>query len=233
MMDVLERLKALVVPGDDEYREFNKRIVATGREVLGVRTPALRKLAKEIAAGPEVQDYLWEGVGADPLYEEVMLYGLVLAARARKMPLEEVFTRLERLIPCFDSWAHVDVILSDFKIFRRHQDEVFRRFAHLKNHPGEFEKRTFVILLMDYGLDADRIDATLEEFAGVPQGQYYVDMAIAWALSVALVKHYDRTELLLRRPVFSRFVHNKAIQKARESFRITPGQKEYLKSLKI
>ena len=233
MMDVLERLKALVVPGDDEYREFNKRIVATGREMLGVRTPALRKLAKEIAAGPEVQDYLWEGPGADPTYEEVMLYGLVLAARARKMPLEEVFTRLERLIPYFDSWAHVDVILSDFKIFRRHQDEVFRRFAPLKNHPGEFEKRTFAILLMDYGLDAEHLEGTLEELAGVPQGQYYVDMAIAWALSVALVKHYERTELLLRRPVFSRFVHNKAIQKARESLRITPEQKEYLKSLKI
>ena len=233
MVDVRERLKALVLPGDDEYREFNKRIVATNYEMLGVRTPALRKLAKEIAAGPDTEEYLWEGVGADPVYEQVMLYGMVLAARARKMPMEEVFSRLERLIPYFDSWAHVDVIISDFKIFRKHREEVFRRFAPLRIHPGEFEKRTFVILLMDYGLDADRIDATLEEFAGVPQGQYYVDMAIAWALSVALVKHYEHTELLLRRPVFSHFVHNKAIQKARESFRITPEQKEHLKSLKI
>ncbi len=233
MIDIRERLKALVVPNDEEYREFNKRIVATNYKLLGVRTPALRKLAKEIAAWPQVQEYLWEGVGADPLYEEVMLYGLVLAARARRMPLDEVFTRLERLIPYFDSWAHVDVIISDFKIFKKHQVGVFNRFAPLKNHPGEFEKRTFVIVLMDYFLDAAHIDATLEELAGVPQGQYYVDMAIAWALSVALVKHYDRTEPLLRRPVFSKFVHNKAIQKARESFRITPEQKEYLKSLKI
>lgn len=233
MMDALSRLRALVVPGDDEYREFNKRIVATGREVLGVRTPALRRLAREIANGPEAQEYLWEGVGADPVYEEVMLYGLVLAARARKMPLEEVFVRLERLITYFDSWAHVDVIISDFKIFRKHREEVFARFTPLKNHPGEFEKRTFVILLMDYFMDADWVDRTLEELVGVPQGQYYVDMAIAWAVSVALVKHYERTELLLRRPVFSRFVHNKAIQKARESFRITPEQKEYLKSLKV
>jgi 3-methyladenine DNA glycosylase AlkD len=162
-----------------------------------------------------------------------MLYGLVLAAHAKKMPLEEVFVRLERLIPLFDRWAHVDVIISDFKIFRKHQDEVFRRFEPLKNDPGEFTRRTFVILMMDFFIDAEHIDSTLEHLAEVPQGQYYVDMAIAWAISVALVKHYDRTEPLLRRPVFSRWVHNKAIQKARESFRITPEQKEYLNELKI
>jgi 3-methyladenine DNA glycosylase AlkD len=233
MTDVLDRLKALVVPGDDEYREFNKRIVVTNYEVLGVRTPALREFAKQIARSPEAEEYLWQGLDGTVVHEEVLLYGLVLAACSRKMPLEEVFMRLERLIPFFDCWAHVDVIVSGFKLFARHQDEVFRRFAPLKNHPGEFHKRTFVILLMDYFLDAEHIDTTLEELAGVPQGQYYVDMAIAWALSVALVKDYERTELLLRRPVFSRFVHNKAIQKARESFRIAPEQKECLKGLKV
>jgi 3-methyladenine DNA glycosylase AlkD len=231
-MEVLSRLQALVEPGDGEYREFNRRIAATNYEMLGVRMPALRKLAKQIAAGPDVEEYLWEGPGPTPLYEEVMLYGLVLAARSRKMPLEEVFERLDRLVPYFDSWAHVDVIISDFKIFRRHQEEVFRRFAPLKTHSGEFHKRVFAILMMDYFLDAEHIDVTLEHLAGVPQGQYYVDMAIAWALAEALVKHYERTEPLLRGPVFSRFVHNKAIQKARESFRITPEQKEYLKTLK-
>ena len=231
-MSVLEKLQALADPGE-EFRKFNERILATNYEILGVRTPALRRLAKEIAAGPDAGEYLWEGLRPDPTYEEVMLYGLVLAARAKKMPLEELFTRLERLIPCFDSWAHVDVIISDLKLFARHRDEVFRRFAPLKTHPGEFEKRTFVIMLMDHFLDAECIESTLEEFTGVPQGQYYVDMAIVWALSVALVKHYDRTEPLLRTPVFTRFVHNKAIQKARESRRLTPEQKEYLNTLKI
>jgi 3-methyladenine DNA glycosylase AlkD len=231
-MEVLSRLQALVGPDDGEYREFNRRIVATNYEMLGVRMPALRGLAKQIAADPSVDEYLWNGPGPDPVYEEVMLYGLVLAARAKRLPPEEVFTRLERLIPLFDSWAHVDVIISDFKIFRRHQDEVFQRFLPLKNHPGEFTKRTFAILLMDFFIDAGHIDDTLVHLAEIPQGQYYVDMAIAWAISVALVKQWDRTEPLLRGPVFSRWVHNKAIQKARESYRITPEQKEYLNTLK-
>jgi 3-methyladenine DNA glycosylase AlkD len=230
MTNVLERLRALA-DTDGEYREFNRRIVATKYNVLGVRMPALRKFARELAAGPDAEEYLWNGVDPDPVYEEVMLYGLVLAARAKKMPLDEVFARLERLLPLFDSWAHVDVIISDMKLFARHQDEVFLRFLPLKTHPGEFHKRTFAVLLMDFFLDSAHIDSTLEHLAEIPQGQYYVDMAIAWALSVALVKHYHRTEPLFHAPVFSRFVHNKAIQKARESFRIIPEQKEHLKNL--
>jgi 3-methyladenine DNA glycosylase AlkD len=239
-MDIVERLRALVEPDDEEYREFNGRIVATKYPVLGVRTPALRKFAREIASGPSAQEYLWEGPGgglhgpgSEGLYhEQVLLYGLVLGARSRRMPLEEVFVRLERLIPFFDSWAHVDVIVSDFKIFRKHQDAVFRRFGYLKTDPGEFTKRTFVILVMDYLLDAEHIDSSLVHLAEVPQGQYYVDMAIAWAVAEGLVKQWEHTEPLLRRPVFSRWVHNKAIQKARESYRITPEQKEYLNTLK-
>ncbi|MDR1671040.1 MAG: DNA alkylation repair protein [Alistipes sp.] len=233
MADVLSRLRALVEPGDDEYREFNKRIVVTNYDLLGVRMPALRRLAKQIAAQHDVDEYLSVTPGVEAVYEEVMLYGLVLAARSKRMPLVEIFDKLERLIPLFDSWAHVDVIISDFKIFRKHQDEVFRRFAPLKTHSGEFSKRVFAILMKDFFLDSAHIDTTLTHLAEVPQGQYYTDMAIAWTLAEALVKQYERTEPLLRRPVFSRFVHNKAIQKARESFRLTPTQKEYLNTLKI
>lgn len=231
-MNIRERLQALADPGE-EFREFSRRILATDYPILGVRMPMLRQFAREIAAGPDVEEYLWEGPGAEPVYEEVILYGLVLAARSRKMALEEVLMRFERLVPLFDCWAHVDVIVSDMKVFARHRDEVLRRFEPLKKHPGEFEKRTFAVLLMDFFLDDEYVDRALKELREVPQGQYYVDMAIAWALSVALVKHYDRTEPLLREPIFSRFVHNKAIQKARESRRITPEQKAYLNTFKI
>ncbi len=229
---VLTHLRGLA---DEGYREFNGRIAATGYEIMGVRIPDLRKYAKQLAAGPDddLVRYLDGGVGDKPFFEEAMLYGLVLAAAAnrRKMPLEEVFRRFEALVPHFDSWAHVDVVVSDFKIFAKHREEVFRRFLPLKTHPGEFTKRTFVIVLMDFFMDGEHIERTLKEFAEVEQGQYYVDMAIAWALSVALVKHWDRALPLLQNPVFSRFVHNKAIQKARESYRITPEQKEHLNTL--
>ncbi len=233
-MEIFERLNQIADTG--EYREFNKRIVATGYEVLGVRMPDLRKFARQLAREDGVHEYLEAGVvasGRELVYEDVMLYGLVLAARSKKMALEDVLEKLDALIEKFDSWAHVDVIISEFKIFAKYREEVFRHFLQLKTHAGEFHKRTFVIVLMDYFMTPEHIERTLEELAGVPQGQYYVDMAIAWALSVALVKNYEMTLPLLQTPVFTKFVHNKAIQKARESYRISPEQKEFLTSLSI
>ncbi len=215
-----------------QYQEFNKKIVNTDYEVLGVRMPAMRALARQIAAEPWVDDYL--AAGADTAtYEHVLLYGLVLAQRSKKLPIERTLELLDALIPHFDNWAHVDVILSSFKQFAKHREVVHAHFLPLSRDQGEFTKRTWVILLMDFFLDAAHIDRTLEELIRVPQGQYYVDMAIAWAVSVALVKDYERTLPLLERPVFTKWVHNKAIQKARESFRITADQKEELNALKL
>lgn len=222
------RFRELADTGD--YRTFNKKIVATNYEVLGVRTPDKRALAREIAKSPDVERYL--ETAEFTTYEHVTLYGAVLGY-LRKMPIERILGYLDGLIPRFDCWAHVDVTVGSLKIFERHRDMVLDYYLPLKTDPGEFTKRTFVIILMCYLMDDDHIDATLRHFTEVPQGQYYVDMALAWALSVALVKYYDKTLPLLERPVFTRWVHNKAIQKARESFRISPEQKEYLNGLKI
>ena len=222
-----EKLHALA---DSDYKAFNRKIVPTDYEMLGVRMPALKKLAKEVAASPHVGEYL-DGAAFDT-YEHVLLYGLVLANR-KKIALDDLFRYLDPLIGRFDNWAHVDTLISAFKAFEKHPDEVLAHFLPLKTHEGEFTKRVFVILLMDFYLDDAHLESTLRHLTDVPQGQYYVDMAIAWALSVALVKFYDRTVPLLEQPTFTKFVHNKAIQKARESFRIAPETKEYLNDLKI
>ncbi len=236
MLNTIALLRAVADPGT-EYRTFNQRIVATQYPVLGVRMPELRALAKQVAASPDLGRYLEQGPHSDKsremTYEDVLLYGLTLAVAGRKMPLAEVFRYLDGLIPHFDSWAHVDVIISSFKFFGRNLPEVLAHFLPLKTDPGEFTKRTFVILLMDYFMTQEHVDGTLLHMTQVAQGQYYVDMALAWALAEALVKHYERAVELLENPVFSKFVHNKAIQKARESYRISDAQKEYLKTLKI
>jgi 3-methyladenine DNA glycosylase AlkD len=224
--------KKLHALADSACKAFNEKIVPTGYEVLGVRMPALKKLAREVATYPDVESWL-NGARFDT-YEHVLLYGLVLGSM-KKMPLATIFHYLDPLIGRFDNWAHVDTLISTsvFGIFRRHPDEVFAHFLPLKTHDGEFTKRVFVILAMDFYLDDEHIETTLQHLSEVPQGQYYVDMAIAWALSVGLVKFYDRTIPLLEKPTFSKFVHNKAIQKARESFRIPPQTKAYLNGLKI
>lgn len=222
-----EQLRALA---ETEYKIFNEKIISTGYEVLGVRMPALKKLAREIAGKPDVTVYLDQAEYTT--YEHVLLYGLVVG-QLKKPTLETTFRYLDPLILRFDNWAHVDTIISSTKLFRKHPDEVLAHYLPLKTHEGEFTKRTFVILLMDYFINDVYIDTALKQLTEVPQGQYYVDMAIAWALSVGLIKYYDRTLHLLEQRVFTKFVHNKAIQKARESFRIAPEIKEQLNKLKI
>lgn len=222
-----EKLRTLA---DEEYKAFNQKIIPTDYPVLGVRKPAMDKLAKEIAAHPAAA--AWLDDAEFNTYEHVLLYGLVLA-RMRNMPIEDIFRRLDLLILRFDNWAHVDTVVSSFKSFTRHRDEVLAHFMPLKTDAGEFTKRTFVVLLMDFFMDDDHIDATLAHMVEVQQGQYYVDMALAWALSVGLVKYYDKTLPLLIDRRFGRWVHNKAIQKARESYRVYPETKAFLNTLKV
>ena len=222
-----EKLQALA---ESDYKAFNEKLISTNYEVLGIRMPILKKLAKEIAAGPDVKNYLQHTEYTT--YEHVLLYGLVLS-QIKKPSLEMIFHYIDPLILKFDNWAHVDTIISSLKVFQKHPDEVFTHFLPLKSHKGEFTKRTFVILLMDYFINENHIDLTLKHLPEIPQGQYYVDMAIAWAISVGLIKFYDKTIPLLEQKSFSKFVHNKAIQKARESYRITPEVKEYLNKIKI
>lgn len=222
-----ERLRALA---ESDYKAFNEKLIPTNYDILGIRMPALKKLAKEIAAGPDVETYLQ--YTEYPTYEHILLYGLVVGS-LKKPSLETIFRYLDPLILKFDNWAHVDTIVCTPKIFGKYPDEVLTHFMPLKTHNGEFTKRTFVILLMDYFINESHIDIALKHLSEVLQGQYYVDMAIAWALSVGLIKFYDKTVALLEQQTFSKFVHNKAIQKARESFRIAPEIKEYLNGLKI
>lgn len=220
----------LISLADNDYKAFNLKIISTNYEVLGVRMPALKKLAKEIAISPDATAYLDNAEFTT--YEHILLYGLVLGNLKKPSP-EIIFRYLDPLILKFDNWAHVDTIISSLKVLQKHPEKVLQHFLPLKIHEGEFTKRVFVIVLMDYFMDDTHIDSTLKHMAEVPQGQYYVDMAIAWALSYGLIKFYDKTIPLLEQQVFSKFVHNKAIQKARESYRITPETKELLNSMKV
>lgn len=215
---------------ESDYKRFNERLIPTNYEISGIRMPALKKLAKELSADPDVKNYL---EGAEyTTYEHILLYGLVLG-QLKKTPVETIFHYLDPLILRFDNWAHVDTIISALKIFGKYQDETLAHFLPLKTHEGEFTKRVFVIVLMDFFMDEAHIDTALKHLPEVPQGQYYVDMAIAWAISVGLVKFGNETFPLLEQRVFSKFVHNKAIQKACESYRITPEMKEVLRGMKI
>ena len=225
--EIDQRLLALA---ETDYKAFNEKLIPTNYEIRGIRMPALKKLAKELSKDVDIESYLKNAEFTT--YEHVLLYGLTLG-NLTKLPLENIFTYLDPLIQRFDNWAHVDTITSTFKVFKKYPEGVLNHFLSLKNDEGEFTKRFFVIMLLSHYMDEDYIDITLQYLSEVPQGQYYVDMAIAWTLSVGLVKFYDKTLPYLEQKNFTKFVHNKAIQKTRESYRITPEIKELLQGMKV
>lgn len=215
---------------DTDYKAFNAKIISTNYPMLGVRVPALRVLSKKLAKDENIASYL-----NNPdleVYEQIILYGMTLS-NMKNLSLDEVFGYLDKLIPRFDNWGHVDTVTSEFKIFNNNLDIVIEHFLPLKTDEGEFTKRFFVILLLSFYMNDIYIDRVLTHLTEIQQGQYYVDMAIAWTLSVGLIKYYDKTLPLLQQHKFSKFVHNKAIQKARESYRISAETKGFLNGLKV
>ncbi len=196
---------------------------------LGVRTPVVKRLAKLVpmSSRDDVMRGFFES--ADRVYETTLFAGLLAA---RKGDYNKTREYMKRLVPLFDSWAHSDTIVPCLRW--ADADDVLRDFAYLKDCDGQYEVRTYIIILLTRCLTPERIDFALDVLAnGLRYGDYYVDMAAAWCIAEALVKQYDKTLPILKSGVLPTFVHNKAVQKARESFRISDGQKRELAALRL
>lgn len=220
---------ALNAAVDKKYDDFNKPIVNSEYATLGVRTPIIKKLAKSvpIARRDEVlSDFFRDG---EKTYETVLFAGCLAARKEYYAATREY---LSRIVPLFGSWAHVDCVAPCLKW--ADADALWHDFRYLLDCNGQYEKRFYIMLMFDCCLDDGHIDRIIETLQyEVKYGDYYVDMAAAWLLAECLVKYYDKTICLFETPVFPKFVHNKALQKARESFRIKPETKDYLQTLKV
>lgn len=213
----------LAANADEKYREFNAKIVNTKLHMVGVRTPFVKELAKKIAADP--QDFFDT---YDPEnYEQILLYALAFSF-SKKLNIREKFARFDYILPKFDNWAHVDVTVGAFKDLRKHREEFLNKYGYLVSAP-EFERRFMAVFLMDYCLAPEYLDTVFDLYEKMQCDMYYVNMGIAWGLSVALVKFYEPTFGFLKRGTLDEFIVRKTVQKARESYRITAEQKEELR----
>ena len=212
---------------DLTYRDFQSRLMPTvdPETVIGVRMPALRKLAKELAGTQPAEDFLRQL--PHRYYEENNLHGLLLSA----MPdYDAVVAALEAFLPHVDNWATCDLLSP--RAFRAHPPELpdqIRRWAE-DRHP--YTVRFGLGMLMSFYLDEDFRPEYLEIPAQVQSEEYYVNMMIAWFFATALAKQWDAAFPYIQEDRLSVWVHNKTIQKARESYRITDEQKQVLKELK-
>lgn len=203
---------------DRKYREFHKTLLKNEKiEVIGVRVPVLRKLAKEYRG--ELETLL---SFSDEFYEMTFLK----CAAAGLLPYEKFITYVDRLVPLLDNWATCDCFAAP--CIKKHREEFLPYIEKYFESGGEFVRRYALVTLLHYYVEGKYLSLIFEYLRRCGDEPYYVMMAGAWLLAEVLVKFYDDGVDFLRESCLSAPITNKAIQKARESFRLTPACKEEL-----
>lgn len=215
---------------DENYRRFHAKLIPDIPidNIIGVRTPVLRKYAKEVAKLLETNIFL-ESL-PHIYYEENNLHGALLSLLYPK-DIIAFMEQLERFLPYVDNWATCDMLSP--KIFKKHLSYVYERVQKWLQSDAVYTIRFGIVTLLGFYLDDAFEPEMLQLVANVRSEEYYVNMAVAWYFSMALVKQYDATLPYIQNRVLEPWTHNKSIQKAIESRRIPQETKAYLRGLKI
>ena len=223
-MNIQEELFALQ---DISYGDFQAKLVPNiPRELfIGVRVPDARKLAKRLTKEPEASKFL-ENL-PHKYYDENMLHGLLIS---EMKDFDACIAAINKFLPYVDNWAVCDILSP--KLFKKNTAPLLQKIKEWSASEKIYTCRFGIEMLMSYFLDDDFKPEYLEIPASVHSEEYYVRMMIAWFFATALAKQWSASIKYIEDHRLDLWTHNKAIQKARESNRITSKQKEYLKSLK-
>ena len=197
--------------------------------ILGVRVPVLRDYAKKLSKEYEIYDLL-NNIDNE-YYEEVMLQGMLIGLQKDKN-MQNILEEIEVFIPKIDNWAICDVFCAGLKITKKHLEEMWHFLQNYLRSDKEFEVRFGVVMILDYYITEEYLEKDFSIFDNVKSDKYYVQMAVAWAISICLIKFYDRTIEYLKQTKIDKFTYNKALQKAIESYRISDEQKSELRKMK-
>lgn len=220
--------KILFENQDLEYRDFNSKLIPNISKVkiIGVRIPIIRKIAKEIKDNSYIEEFLNEL--PHKYQEENILHGILLSMYK---DIDILLDELDKFLVYVDNWAITDIISP--KIFKKYPDKVYNKIKMWINSGDEYTIRFGIVSLLQFYLDNNFTLDILEIVSKIKSNYFYVNMAIAWFYSFALIKQYDTTIKYFEDKKLDKWIHNKSIQKAIESYRISKERKEYLRKLKI
>ena len=220
--------KRLFEMQDIRYRDFHAKLVPTMEKgkFIGIRTPMLRKFASEF--GKTEESKLFLKVLPHQYYEENNLHGLLIEQiRDYDKCLEE----LERFLPFIDNWATCDLLA--LHMMKKHRGVFIREVYRWMESDQPYTIRFGIGMLIRHYLDEEFKPEYPEKVAAIRSEEYYVNMMRAWYFATALAKQYEKVLPFLEERWMDVWTHNKTIQKAIESYRITPEQKAYLRTLRI
>lgn len=218
----------LAESAEEKYKKFHQSLVPGLTNVLGVRMPKIRELAKWASK----QDWQaeWNELSNDS-YEELMIKGLLIGYG--KLNQEEQTTYLKEYIPLINNWGICDCCCSTWKFMKKDQAYWFAFLQPYLESENEFEVRFAVVSMLDHFINDTYVKLLFQAFDEIRQEGYYVKMAVAWAVSICYIKYPKETWEYLEMKTLDDFTHNKAIQKIRESYRISKEEKDRLLELKV
>ena len=221
-MPYLEFLNELQANAEPKFADFQRRLIFTDREILGVRTPKMREIAKKnFVNAEEILQYPNE-------YYETVFIKLTIVSM---LDYSQFIKWLPKCISWMDNWALCDSFKA--KCIRRNKDEFLLILDKLFETKDEYNQRYPLVVLLSEYVEEKYLDTLKRYLSDADTSYYYVHMAAAWLLAEILIKHFNYGVSLLQDNILPAKTHNKAIQKTIESFRLNHEQKEYLRSLKL
>lgn len=212
---------------DIKYRNFSKKLLPDVDNILGVRIPILRSMAKEIAKGDPI-NYL-DNVTNDS-FEEIMLEGFVIGNL--KVKRETIIKYIDKFIPKIDNWSVCDTFCTSLKVVNSDLDYFFEYLSKYKNSKEEFTLRFMLVMFLNYYIDKKYLFKIFKIIDKIKKDDYYVKMAIAWFLSMSYVKYKKETLEYLSNNSLDDWIYNKTLQKIIESKQINDEEKNFLKLMK-
>jgi len=222
--DVRNRLAALA---DERYRAFTSSLIPTITNVLGVRLPQLRKLAKELMQ-EDWRPYV--EAGGEIFFEEAMLKGVMIGYA--KTDVDDRLRLIAGFVPKIDNWSVCDSFCIGLKFTKANREQVWSFLQPYLASDKEYEIRFGVVMLLNYYIEEPYIDDLLGRLDRINHPAYYVKMAVAWAISICYVKLPERTMAYLTNNSLDDFTYNKALQKITESNRVSAETKAVIRSMK-
>ena len=226
-MLVDEIRKELYLLQDIKYRDFQRKLIPTAKPdtVIGVRTPELRKYAKKLVHQENIQEFLHDL--PHRFFDENQLHAFIISEiKDYDLCMRELLS----FLPFVDNWATCDQLSP--KVFKKHRSELIQQIKTWIQSEQTYTVRFGIGMLMQHFLDEDFDPIYPKIVSDIESDEYYVNMMIAWYFATALAKQYDAVLPFITDQKLNAWAHNKTIQKAIESYRITPEQKVYLRSLK-
>lgn len=212
---------------DEKYKEFHSSLCLNCKyEILGIRLPILRKIAKDISK-TNIKEFL--DVSKDNYYEEVMIQGLVIS----NIKDETLFNKyFKQHIKKIDNWALCDTFCNSIKIVEKYEDKYFKEAINLSLSKEEFISRVGIIMILSHFIKEENLNIIFDILNKIETDKYYINMAEAWLICELYTKYPNQTLRFIKNNNLNKFTHNKSISKIHDSYRVKKEDKEFLNTLK-